>query len=57
MAVMYLGRGDQPSFAAMLSVVSGDGDNQDVLARRMFGKAPLVKFLRDGLTKLRRADR
>jgi hypothetical protein len=52
-AVMYLGRGDQPSFAAMRKVVAGWSVDQHALAQQMYGKGPLLRYLRDGLEKLR----
>jgi hypothetical protein len=52
-AVMYLGRGDCRTFAAMRRVVAGWSADQNALAGQMSGKAPLVKYLLEGLAKLR----
>jgi len=52
LAVMYLGRGDHPTFELTLKVIKGASSDQSALARQMSGKAPLVRYLRDGLAKL-----
>jgi hypothetical protein len=52
-AVMYLGRGDCKTFAAMRRVVAGWSADRHGLAQQMCGKVPLIRYLVDGLAKLR----
>ena len=51
--MMYLGRGDCRTFAVMRRLVSGWSVDQGAMAGQMYGKAPLVKYLTNGLAKLR----
>lgn len=53
LATMYFGRGDHPTFELTLRAVHGSSYDQKALARQMAEKTPLVKYLQDGLAKLK----
>jgi hypothetical protein len=57
LAVMYLGRGDQPDFETMVESLRRTAPvDRRAVGRQMIGKAPLVDYLRKGLAKLRRGS-